>query len=1417
MSDVDDSQGPRRSQREKKQATHFISVNSALSKRKRSDETSDDEAPEVPSEPEDVDEGDDDADVEEEFPASKPKQRAKPRKNSSKGTSKAKGPPPTKKPRTTTAKKPAAASKPKNTTGVKRGRKKLNNADENGFNADQVSKDTKITSDNALFNSIMNPSAALQSTAEDFLESLSMTPGPSQAELINCILRCCGCNDTVDEDEVLDYDGVVDSLDNFTEALKNDDSPVYPLTSKLPAFKKFRKSLSEFLTRIVSSAAALGQLYSTDLLPTLQQWVIAMSSSQLRAFRHTATVIAMEIETSLCEVAAEVEKEAEVVSRQREGERKRKTKGKPGGSSGSSARDKELENKAAEIRERRTKLAEYLKEFVDGVFIHRYRDLDPSIRAECVRAIGLWFSKYPSHFLDGNYLRYVGWVLSDSNTHVRLEAVKALSLAYEQTEYIGAGALQHFTERFKPRLVEMAMGDTELHVRISVVQVLQAINSHGLLEDEQTEKLCLLVFDEEAKMRKAVGAFVKGVWEEGVDERLVGKKLDEKDKEKVGVKVLASLLVAWGKALDNAGKDDENDDEEDDTSQSESPSKRAKGKAVVELIGTKQKGRIALAVEALWDEVDPVSEWETLLDILLLDHTASDESSSPHRRGGRAKAKQATKDEVVDEAWRLEEVEEGVLLEVLIAAIRRTKVEAAGGKKGEDNTVSSELTRALIKALPRLLMKYQTDEGRMANALLLPQLMNLDEYLEMRMMTAYSSLWDDITKQFLSHSSPSVLTNAVSTIRCMMETTSLSNTNSTKIVELEDELATSLRDAIAGRDEIEVASFSEDEVLAITAICTRLAILAGTREMIAWMEEDEGGKQSSAWDIINALAERGRLGYREEESMVDQALQVLYLHILWKARALTSSPEPSTQEIAFRDKLKEQRDILLDKLLEFAVGTQSNTAEGVRRAAFQNLMNIHILFCPALTVAPDGSDLPTASLSLILDEEVQFRCAGFVQAEIERYAEDLEEHSPHEDTASDDEGSDDLSDAESRPKKKKGKSGKAKQTVKPDVQASSHLEKEYVFIGVIATFLRAIKTGAIQFRQAYVLLAHYGRLGPVFNQCAKVIVDILREEGMYKDNGEAVVAVILQALEESYNLYMDGIAHSEDHTIALGKLLATCFLIRGAQLSVVRRLDPKFIVEVHTKAIDWLGKRLSSYENANNKKAKNKCLPFFKALAPLCTAIDTRDSMKIKAHLDQVLAQAKAEPLPSSKLWDGYRAYEKRLLNAKEKVTVGRVGKKPKKGLKIAEVLTTDEEGGETDHPPAAQGTRSRPKARPAFRGARVEVESGTDADDGQQVMSEPDFATPKAKSTRQQDKSKSPSVTSSREPSKSLSLSPLSPTPSPEPSAIPSNLGKRARSPEEEDEHDNAEDEEETGPSPSPSQETQANEMQIRRKRVRH
>ena len=374
--------------------------------------------------------------------------------------------------------------------------------------------------------------------------------------------------------------------------------------------------------------------------------------------------------------------------------------------------------------------------------MNRYRDLDPHIRAECVHSIGLWFKKYPGHFLDGTYLRYVGWVLSDANTQVRLEAVKALSGIYEMSDYIGS--LQTFTERFKPRLVEMATRDTELAVRVTVIGVLGSIDAHQLLEDEQREELCILVFDEDAKVRKAVSEFVRGVWAEIVEELLAGRKAGKQEQTRAGIKALGKLLVRLAKPLSKKAIVAE-DDEESFNRTTPCPMSR-RVREVATLIGTEQRGRIALAVEALWDDVESVSDWEELLDVLLLDHSAGTEAVH-ESRGRRSKSNKGNTD---SEVWRLEEVEEAVLLEVFVASLGKAKASAVAAKKvrtfraddkiplhmsfqGEEDTVVSDTTRALIKSLPGLFAKHQTDEARIAVVLSVPLLMNLDLYVEMRM------------------------------------------------------------------------------------------------------------------------------------------------------------------------------------------------------------------------------------------------------------------------------------------------------------------------------------------------------------------------------------------------------------------------------------------------------------------------------------------------------------------------------------------------------------------------------------------------------------------------------------------------------------------------------------------------------------
>jgi hypothetical protein len=67
--------------------------------------------------------------------------------------------------------------------------------------------------------------------------------------------------------------------------------------------------------------------------------------------------------------------------------------------------------------------------------------------------------------------------------------------------------------------------------------------------------------------------------------------------------------------------------------------------------------------------------------------------------------------------------------------------------------------------------------------------------------------------------------------------------------------------------------------------------------------------------------------------MIDQALNVLTLHVIWKARRLPTEVQPSPDDTTrLRESFLEQRGTLLKRLVEYAVGSQSNTTDGVRRA-----------------------------------------------------------------------------------------------------------------------------------------------------------------------------------------------------------------------------------------------------------------------------------------------------------------------------------------------------------------------------------------------------------------------------------------------------------------------------------------------------
>lgn len=317
---------------------------------------------------------------------------------------------------------------------------------------------------------------------------------------------------------------------------------------------------------------------------------------------------------------------------------------------------------------------------------------------------------HPEYWLEGNYLRYIGWVLSDDvsffpifemsklipsrqqHKDVRHESVKALLSLY--TKEANISSMLHFTERFKAQLVRMATSEIDLAVRISCILVLQSINQHNLLEDDQTDEIAKLIFEEEKRVRLAVAAFFGGILDEAVKEREtvleagrdgsspeVGGR-DEEAMDRLRLKCLAELLFKYGRETDGGAESD--NDEETEVEREGLAKKLATNS--LDVVRT-HRGRIALAIDALWDSVEIIRNWQAMIDLLVKDHSVEGQEDgeatpkSKKGKGKKVKKSSTVEDPEFEEACQLTEEEETLLVEVLVASLGRATGSTATSKK----------------------------------------------------------------------------------------------------------------------------------------------------------------------------------------------------------------------------------------------------------------------------------------------------------------------------------------------------------------------------------------------------------------------------------------------------------------------------------------------------------------------------------------------------------------------------------------------------------------------------------------------------------------------------------------------------------------------------------------------------------------
>jgi cohesin complex subunit SA-1/2 len=95
-------------------------------------------------------------------------------------------------------------------------------------------------------------------------------------------------------------------------------------------------------------------------------------------------------------------------------------------------------------------------------------------------------------------------------------------------------------------------------------------------------------------------------------------------------------------------------------------------------------------------------------------------------------------------------------------------------------------------------------------------------------------------------------------------------------------------------------------------------------------------------------------------------------------------------------------------------------------------------------------------------------------------------------------------------------------------------------------------------------------------------------------------------------MFLDGTESSEEHTVILAKALSPCFVQRGAQLAIVRRLESQHVINVHTSLLTWIGKKIGTFETNKDKNGRNTAATFFKVLTPLlAVSLDSRDALRM--------------------------------------------------------------------------------------------------------------------------------------------------------------------------------------------------------------
>jgi len=348
----------------------------------------------------------------------------------------------------------------------------------------------------SLFASIREEGVAMATVVEDWISRFNSSKPSSIAELITLVLQSSGCLMNFQESDLSEENiNLTETIDGFVKHFPNDIGDEYPIVSKHKDLKNYSKNYLEFWTHFIKGIQD-SLLYDDTLIEILSSWLSALTSSRVRAFRHTSTLTVFHVMDCLMNVLIEQKEKIEKNEQQLKTSKKKKEK----------EQEKQLKKASDELNEKIVFIENQLKEFFDGVFVNRFKDTTNHIRALCCVSLGGWIQTYPEKYLNDNCLKYLGWTLYDKDPSVRENVIITLEKIYSNKD--SHDHMEKFSKKFMERFLEMTK-DINVSVSVTTIKFFTSLLKNDLLEDYEDDiDIASLVFDENQSVRLQSSKFV---------------------------------------------------------------------------------------------------------------------------------------------------------------------------------------------------------------------------------------------------------------------------------------------------------------------------------------------------------------------------------------------------------------------------------------------------------------------------------------------------------------------------------------------------------------------------------------------------------------------------------------------------------------------------------------------------------------------------------------------------------------------------------------------------------------------------------------------------------------------------------------------------------------------------------------------